>query len=277
MNYFLSFFSLVFYCFPLIAQQTSKVEEANSSKKEIRQQKKQERLAETTRYFVLELMGTQRSVQDQATSNQIYDGFGGGIGFGGVQSRQDIRQAFRALGGYNGLTSFAGVTSHDFWGNFSYAVLRQLNKTNNYKFYLGGQADILSQVRYTPALGNSGLHWELVGSLGLATRYEQKLKIPWINKSVQVFGQAHLPLLAYVSRPIYGITIDGMMQHFIRPIGRIQRFDAELGMQFPIRKNNLNQFRISYQWDILRWRDNEVQRVLTGQHHLNFALLVKMI
>ncbi|MEM9847039.1 MAG: hypothetical protein AAF847_04060, partial [Bacteroidota bacterium] len=65
--------------------------------------------------------------------------------------------------------------------------------------------------------------------------------------------------------------------HFVSPIGRLRRFDTEFGLQFPLRKNNSNQLRISYQWDILRWRDNEVQRVITGQHHLNLALLVRMI
>ncbi|MEM0993093.1 MAG: hypothetical protein AAGI49_08645, partial [Bacteroidota bacterium] len=229
----------------LNAQQATRKEQ-RIDKKEVRKQKKAARLAATTSYFVLELMGTQRSVQDQATSNQIYDGFGGGIGFGSVRTRAKIRHEYRVLGGYNGLKSFAGIISHDFWGNFSYATLQQLNDNGNYKYYLGGQADILSQVRYTPALGNSGLHWELVGSLGIATRYEQSLKIPLINKTVQAFGQAHLPLLAYVSRPIYGITIDGMMEHFVSPIGRLRRFDTEFGLQFPLRKNNSNQLRISY-------------------------------
>jgi hypothetical protein len=110
-------------------------------------------------------------------------------------------------------------------------------------------------------------------------RYQEKLRVPFINRSVQAYGQLHLPILAYVSRPIYGVTVDGIMDQYVTSWHRLQRVDTEFGLFFPVmrRKDNPNLFRIAYQWDILRFRDNERQRVLSAQHLLSIGLFIKMI
>ncbi|MEM1325217.1 MAG: hypothetical protein AAGI23_04640 [Bacteroidota bacterium] len=247
-----------------------------AEKKEVRRAKRLAQLQETDSYFNIELLGTNRSVQDQATSNQIYNGFGGGIGLGSLRMRRDWMWEYRMTGGYNLIDSQAGRSSNDFWGDFSFAYLKQLT---NSKLYLGPQANFLSQVRYTPSLGNSSLHWELVGSLGAVGRYQDQWTLPLVNKAIQVYGQVHLPLIAYVSRPIYGVTVDGQMNQYVSSWNRLQRVDTEFGIFFPVmrRKDNPNLFRLGYQWDILRFRDNEQQRVLSAQHILTIGLFIKMI
>ncbi|MEM6698122.1 MAG: hypothetical protein AAF599_06985 [Bacteroidota bacterium] len=264
--------ALYFFC--LFFASTSLLAQNELTKKEQRKQRKQEQLNQTNRYFTLEILGTYRNVQDLATSNQIYNGFGGGIGFGGFQMRNNNIQEFRGRGGYNGISSRAGVSTDDFWGNFSYIYLRKLK---NPKFFLGGQANFLSQVRYTDILSNSSLHWELVGSLGIAARAQSPFTIPLLKKQVATYAQVYLPLIAYVSRPIYGVTVSGEMEHYVSALGRLGNTSMEFGMHFPIRKNNANRLRIAYQWDFLRWRDNEVHKVVTGQHAISIGLLVSMI
>ncbi|MEL6944318.1 MAG: hypothetical protein AAFO82_16780, partial [Bacteroidota bacterium] len=202
----------IIYLFCLLCINFSLYAQSEKTKKEQRKLRKQERLSQTNSYFVLEGIGTYRNVQDLATSNQIYNGFGGGIGFGGFQIRNNNVQEFRARGGYNGISSQAGISTDDFWGNFSYTYLRKLK---NPKFFLGGQANFLSQVRYTDALSNSSLHWELVGSLGVTARAQSPFTIPLLKKQVETYAQIYLPLIAYVNRPIYGITVSGEMEQYI--------------------------------------------------------------
>jgi len=248
-----------------------------TTKKEERQLRKQERLRETNSYFILEVLGTYRNVQDLATSNQIYDGFGGGIGFGGFRTRNNTIQEFRARGGYNSISSRAGISTDDSWGNFSYVYLKKLKKESKPSLAIGGQANILAQVRYTDALNNSSLHWEVVGSLGITARAQSPFTIPLIKKQVETYVQVYLPLIAYINRPIYGITVSGEMEQYVSTLGRLGNTNIEFGMHFPIRKNNTNRFKIAYQWDFLRWRDNEIHKVVTGQHYISFGLLVNMI
>ncbi|MEM8525382.1 MAG: hypothetical protein AAGG68_12150 [Bacteroidota bacterium] len=262
------------YLFCLLYISTSLFAQNETTKKEQRKLRQQERLQQTDSYFVLEALGTYRNVQDLATSNQIYNGFGGGIGIGGLRIRGDHFHQYRSRGGYNGISSRGGVFTDDFWGNFSYIYLRRLKNPN---FFLGGQANFLAQVRYTDALSNSSLHWELVGSLGITARAQHPFTIPFLKKQVATYAQVYVPLIAYVNRPIYGITVSGEVEQYVSTLGRLGNTNMEFGIRFPFRKNTANQLQIAYQWDFLRWRDNEIHKVVTGQHILSVGLLVNMI
>jgi hypothetical protein len=246
-------------------------------KRELRRQLREERLQQTDSYFVMEALGTFRQAQDQATSRQIYRGWGGGIGTGGLRFRDPHFHEFQARGGYNHLQSQAATLSRDFWGNFSYRYLHLIREDTPYQLWLGGQADILAQVRYTPALGNSSLHWDVVGSLGLAGRLQRAITLPIIRRDVQAFGHLHLPLLAYVNRPAAPITVSNDMQQTISTIGRLRQVTLEFGLFFPVRRDNPNHYRLSYRWELFRWRDNDEQRVITGLHLLTFGILVNTI
>ena len=247
------------------------------SKRALRQLTRQDRLDQTDSYFVIEALGTFHQAQDQALSQQIYRGWGGGVGFGNVRWRDVHYHEFQARGGYNYLRSAAYTRTHDFWGNFSYRYLRQLRPGPPWRLWIGGQADFMSRVRYTPALGNSNLHWEIVGSLGAAARVQRSIRLPLIRPEGQFYGHVHLPLLAYVNRPAAPISISGETRERVSPIGRLRKVDMEFGVFFPVRRGIPNFYRLSYRWDLFRWRDNDYQRVITGQHLLSFGLLVNMI
>lgn len=242
-----------------------------------RQERRAARLAETDSYFVAELLGSYHQVQDLATSNHIYRGWGGGLGTGSWRVRGRRFNEFRARGGYHRLLSGAGTLTHDIWTNFSYAYLIQLDRPGSRRFALGGQADILSQVRVTPALVNSQLHWEVVGSLGLVARWQGRIDLPLIEAALPVFAQAHLPLIGYVNRPELAITVADEYKHEISTVGRLRRLDVEVGALFPVRKGNPNLFRVSYHWDLFRWKDGGTDHVIAGRHYLTFGILAKMI
>lgn len=271
MRSFLFFSLFLILSTSLWSQKTGKAE-----KKAARKVERLNKLQQTDSYFTIEAIGTQRSVQDEATSQQVYDGFGGGIGLGSWRQRNNQIWEYRMIGAYNLIDSQAGTQTDDFLGDFSFAYLRQLPKE---QFFLGGQATALAQVRYTAALGNSSLHWDLVGSLGVVGRYQDEQKIPFINRIWRIYAQAHVPVLAYVSRPVYGVTVDGRMDQYVSSLHRLQRIDTEFGVFIPLfsKKDNPNLLRFAYQWDILNWRDNERQRVLTAQHLLSIGLFVKVI
>lgn len=178
----------------------------------------------------------------------------------------------------NFVTSQAGTFGFDGTMSWNYTYLKVIQNDNNkpWKFALGGKADILAQGRFIPSLGNSSIHWDGLFSIGLAGRAERAFKIPFIKKQFFFYGKAHLPLVSYVNRPIYALPAWDFPEQHIATWGRFFRIETEAGIVFRIKKDNTNLFRIGYKWDMFRFRDNNIHRVITGHHYLNFGLMTEI-
>ena len=241
-------------------------------------EKKQVKKSEQTSYLVLETAATYSSNQDLSTSNQIYSGAGVGLSLGQFKETPNTIRDYEAIGLVsNFISSQGGVSGYDWTVTMNYAHLFILNKEveQNWRIAVGPKVDFLTQVRLLPSLGNSSAHWDGMFSLGGAARVDRTIRLPLIKKDVAFYGEAHLPLVGYLNRPNYGIP-GWDVEHTFGFLGRMNRLETEFGLIMPIRKDNPNLFRISYNWDVFNYRDNDIYKVTTGHHALGFALLINI-
>lgn len=243
-----------------------------------KREKRIEKRSLNTSFLVLETAATYSNSQDLSTSNQIYNGAGIGLSTGILKQTPKSIRDYEILGlGSNFISSQGGVSGYDFTVAMNYGYLFILNQgeNNSWRIAAGPKLDFLTQVRYLPALGNSGAHWDGLLTLGAAGRVDKTIQLPLIKKDVRFYAEAHLPIGGYINRPSYAIP-GWEVIHQAAIIGNMVRLETETGIIFPLRKDNVNAFRISYNWDFFRFRDNEVYRVITGHHALGLSLMVKI-
>lgn len=246
-------------------------------KRENRRAERQQKKSEQTSYLVLETAATYSNNQDFSTSNQIYRGAGIGLSIGEYKETPNSIRDYEGLGLVNNfISSQGGVSGFDWTIAMNYGHLFILNDgTSNWRIAAGPKVDFLTQVRLLLALGNSAAHWDGMFTAGAAGRVDKTVTLPLIKKSVNFYGEAHLPLVGYLNRPSYGIP-GWEVIHQVGYIGKMTRLETEVGIITPFRQDNPNQLRISYNWDFFRFRDNEIYRVITGHHALSIALLVRI-
>ncbi len=240
--------------------------------------KRQVKKSEQTSYLVLETGVTYSNNQDLSTSNQIYNGAGLGLSIGKFKESPKVIKDSETIGVVNNfISSQGGVSGFDWTVTSNYGHLFILNREaeQNWRVAVGPKVDALGQVRLIPSLSNSSIHWDAMFSLGAAARVDRTIRLPLIKKEVSFYGEAHLPLVGYLNRPSYAIP-GWEIEHTFGFIGRMNRLETEFGLIMPIRKNNPNLFRISYNWDVFNYRDNDIYKVTTGHHALSFALLVNL-
>lgn len=248
-----------------------------AEKKQARKEKREERKDNQTYFLILETAATYSNNQDLSTSNQLYNGAGVGLSLGELKFKPKTIQDYEVVGlGTNFISSQAGLSGYDFTVTMNYGHLFILDKQpKDWRIAVGPKLDFLTQVRLLPALDNSSAHWDGMLTLGAAARVDKTIQLPLIRKEVQFYSEAHLPIAGYINRPSFGIP-GWEIQHQVAYIGNMFRLETESGIIFPIGRNNKNAFRISYNWDFFRYRDNEVYRVITGHHALGFGLMVRL-
>lgn len=248
-----------------------------TERKQERKAKKELKKENQTSFLILETAATYSNNQDLSTSNQLYNGPGTGLSLGKYKETPKTIRDYEILGlGANFISSQGGVSGYDFTVAMNYNYLFILDsKPNDWRIAVGSRLDFLTQVRVLLPLGNSGAHWDGLLTLGAAARVDKTILLPLIHKDVQFYSEAYLPITGYINRPSYGIPGWEVIHQFAY-IGNMFRIETENGIIFPIGRNNNNAFRISYNWDFFRYRDNEVYRVITGHHALGFGLMVKL-
>ena len=216
--------------------------------------------------------------QDLAMSNQIYEGFGLQLVLDGILFTPKSIREFDFSGGFNLGTSQGGITGFDvpLRASYAYQFIVQDFENHKWRIAIGPQAEILGQMRIFSSLGNSSFNWDGVGSVGASLRIDRDWTVPFIKKEIGVYGRMYLPLIAYVNRPNYGVTTWDVPNQTVTTLGKFFRTTAEIGYAMPVSKGSENLFSVNYRWDMFRFRDNEVYKVVTGHHSLNFTLMVKM-
>jgi len=248
----------------------------NVDKKEQRKAKKELRLSETTKYFNIGFVFSKSNVLDERMSSLVQSGSGIGLYAGGKTYRKNKVREYSMQAGYERLLSPYDMLSHQIWTQFNYTHLYQLPKRNDYIFAVGPVANIVSNTRVTKDLSNNIVNWELLGSIGIAAYYEQAIRRSGRFSAWVFFADAQVPFLYYVSRPNYAIS-SPVWRDNVKITGGANRVNAQVGLIIPVRKNNPNLYRISYQWTFLHNKDNEFQKVVNGRHALVFIFLINAI
>lgn len=228
------------------------------------------------KYSFTELIGSYQQVQDYSMSRQVYRGIGGGLGFGDSKTTSNGLQYYFNRFMYGGLRSQGGVYTNQMRGHFGFG--RLWNIGYGPLMQLGFHTDLLAQVRITPRLSNSSLHWDLVGSLGAGFRLSEHVKLPLLKNPIPCFVQVTLPLVAYINRPLYAIILSAGQEqdHQLGFLGPFFRTTMELGFRFPTPNYRLSdQMRLSYQWDYFSWRGGqEGYTVATAAHSIHLAFIL---
>ena len=269
-NYFFIILALTFLSNPTYGQLKERL-------KNYRLKREQKKIDQVS-YLVLETGGAYSINQDLSASNQIYKGAGFGLSIGQYIERPKTIRDYEILGLTNQFNkSQSGVSSFDWTVTMNYGYLFILNHEDEKKWRIaiGPKLDFLTQFRLIPALGNSSTYWDAMLTLGGVCRIDKIINLPLINKDVSFYSEAHLPIVGYLNRPSYGIPGWEILHEFAY-LGKMIRLETEVGIITPIRKDNPNLLRISYNWDFFRFQDNEVYRVVTGHHAFNLGLFVRI-
>jgi hypothetical protein len=269
--------SMTIFSSEVIAQK-SKESLSRKEKRALKKKKKALKKFNQTKYFEVGVGAVWGATQDLAMSNQVYEGFGAQLVLDGLLFTPKSIREFDMSGGVNLGTSQGGITGYDIPLRTSYAyqfIVQDLDK-HKWRIAVGPQAEILGQMRIFSSLGNSGFNWDGVGSVGASFRIDRDWTVPFIKKEIGIYGRIYLPLVAYVNRPNYGVTTWDLPNQTVTTLGNFFRATTEIGYAMPVSKGSDNLFSVNYRWDMFRFRDNEVYKVVTGHHSLNLTLMVKM-
>ena len=232
-------------------------------------------------FEIVEFGAAYRSVQDANTAESIFSGFGAFFGNGNLSWTERSIASYRSWFGYHELQSPAGVTTREVFMDFSLSYGRRIFPQAQTYLAVGGQAGLLGPARWTPALQNTEVSWEIVGGIG-----------PWMyahgglgpllgGKPWRWYAEAHVPVVAYVNRPLYGLVLEqeSSQDHQVGWIGDLLRLQAEVGIRFwrakdPCRNKPHDRWKIAYRWDLLHWQPDEGQAVTTAMHQLQFGFMI---
>lgn len=208
--------------------------------------------------------------QDQKLTDQVYDGYGGGLHMGEVSYHKRKYMEFRFMGGYEYLRSPHEYISQQFWGNLQYRYLFLLAKIHNWQVYLGPYIEALGQSRIAQNLSNNNVQWDVNGGIGPSLHVNTLLPEFIGIQGWRIFSDFSFPLASYVYRPNYALP-SLPPELGMSYIGRIVRVEWIAGVQLPASKDNFNQYRIWYRWGYLYHRDNSVQHLISGRHSMGFS------
>ncbi|MEM6633371.1 MAG: hypothetical protein AAF694_27105 [Bacteroidota bacterium] len=259
-------------------------QEVKRSKKELKQEKRQLKKArkltrrfQKVRFFGVETGGIYSQVQDTRMQSSVFDGIGGKLNLTYIsETPKGLHEVDLAGGQFAFLSPEHDESQIQNWrADINYHYLRDFRRLANDKILwrLGGAFTGLYNFRWNTRLSNSGITWDGLASLGVASHWSGKLKIPregaWDYRIT-------LPLATYVNRlPTYSLSSDGM-DHSFAPIGTFTRILSEVGISQNIGRNSPNRVRLSYTWDFYSLNESEIHDVRVATHQVLFVFLVKL-
>ena len=262
----------------------SHAQDVKRSKKELKQEKKQLKKAkrltrrfQKVRYFAVETGLTYSQSQDTRSESSIFDGIGGRLNLiYSSQTPKGLHEVDLAGGQFAFLSPPHDESQIQNWrADINYHYLRNFRSLAQDKIMwrIGGAFTGVYNFRWNTRLSNSGVAWDGLASLGLASHWSGKLKIPWEGAWDY---RLTLPLASYVNRlPTYSLSSDGM-DHSFAPIGKLTRILSEIGISQNLGRNTPNRIRLSYTWDFYSLNESEIHDLHVANHQLLVAFLVKL-
>lgn len=251
------------------------------TKKEIRKAKKAEKKAASRRYMMLGLGSGWYTFQDLQMSEGIYSGPGVLAEWRRWElypkAKHDIIW-FRFVGGLT--TAFhEGAETQVAQPEFRYTYTRNIAKWGPEEKHIirfGGYISAMANFRNNPSLGNSANHWDIMPSIGPAVDIDIPFVLP-LFKTQSLFNyQLGTSIFAYNnSLPSYSLSGGESSNHYW-VFGRQGRLMSEASLIIPIRKSNSNLFKLTYNWELLGYKDSDIHKARFGQHNLSFTLMVNL-
>ena len=266
--------------FPRLGQAQDDKRTKQELKQEKRQLKKARRLTrrlQKERYIGFEVGGLYNQSQDTRMESSVFDGIGGRIQLVySSQTPKGLHEVDMAAGQFAFLSPPHDESTIQNWrGDLNYHYLRNIKSLAQDKIMwrLGGAFVGTFNFRWNTRLSNSGVTWDGLGSLGIASHWSGKLNI--LREGAWDY-RFTLPLASYVNRlPTYSLSSDGLDNSFA-PIGKLTRVLSEVGISQKLGRNSPNRMRLSYTWDFYSLNESEIHDVRIANHQLLFVLLIKL-
>jgi hypothetical protein len=144
-------------------------------------------------------------------------------------------------------------------------------KWDKFRYWIGGNASILSTVRYHTAFGNNAYNYDVLLSIGPTGLIERDFKLK--KRTITLQYIATLPVLAMASRPAFSSpqpesfyeNPDKIFQSALQSLelyswNKFFRFKNQFVLVYPIQTSNVIQ--LSYTWDfysISKIKQNKIQ------------------
>ncbi|MFP4064341.1 MAG: hypothetical protein ACLFS0_02405 [Bacteroidales bacterium] len=220
---------------------------------------------------------------DQKMSNLYYDGPGGILSFA-IHRRSATHisewHLARATFQYS-RPHHESTLLYNFSGGTRFVYLRRLEPRGAFRFYGGGQVDLTSDFRVIPAMGNSSLFANAMGSL--QPRVDISYALLMFDREWNFDFSLAASLIGYnMGFPDYGssyrIGDDGGIslqnfESFLTHPGNTAQISSGIFYRHSFgNEYNPNWCRIGYNWDYLRVNGNHDLRLYNVRHQLVLEL-----
>ena len=220
---------------------------------------------------------------DQKMSNLYYGGPGGVLSFAlhrRAPSHISEWHFARATFQYS-RPEHENSLVYNFAGGARYVHLRRLEPRGPFRFYAGGQADLTGDFRIIPAMGNSFLFANALGSL--QPRVDVSYALLLFDREWHFDYSLAASLIGYnLGFPEYGTSYrigeDGgstlqNMESFLTHPGNTAQISSSVFYRHSFgNEYNPNWFRIGYNWEYLRLDGNHELRLYNVRHQVVLEL-----
>ncbi|SEJ02905.1 hypothetical protein SAMN05192553_10224 [Cyclobacterium xiamenense] len=170
------------------------------------------------------------------------------------------------------------ITSY--WNEISYSSLFLLRESDLGNWWLGPSLSNLIHVRFAPRWDNSSINYDFTGNLQAAFQHRRSFK--FVGKNMIANIRMNLPLIGYITRPIYAGVPDFLDQErgfesqlfentSISWLGNFPRIQFDNFVAFPIAGGN--KIQLIYNWEYYSFQDpNPVQ---TASHTVGINFLMR--
>ncbi len=220
---------------------------------------------------------------DQKMSNLHYSGPGGVLSFAlHRRTPSHISEWHFARGTFHySRPHHENSLVYNFSGGTRYVHLRRLDPRGPFRFYAGAQADLTADFRIIPAMGNSFLFANAVGSL--QPRMDISYPLLLFNRELHFDFSLAASLIGYnLGFPGYGTSYrigeDGgstlqNLESFLTHPGNTAQISSGIFYRHSFgNEYNPNWCRIGYNWDYLRMDGNHDLRLYNVRHQFVLEL-----
>lgn len=243
------------------------------SAKELRQNKRAERKANTKKYrSPIMVYPVYWGIQDTRTTPGVYRVLGGGAAIRMMRIAPKYRLE------HNGQFNI-GLGRPNFENGaiqYSTQFLFETHYLRPYKesFFIGLHASGLQVSRITPALSNSSFASDAAFGIGPAVRWKDKVNL--LKKETVFSLTLGVPFISYVNRvPEFGLSFSGT-NSFIAPIGRFNKLSFRIDAKRQHKKSTENTINYFYRWEYYGMEEFDgLHNLRLASHQIGFHLWIK--
>lgn len=164
--------------------------------------------------------------------------------------------------------------THSAAAQFGFDYLKQLK--NKKQFWIGGNVQINSNIRFYSHLGNNAFQYEIFPTIGISSVYKTDFQL--FGKKIALDASLKLPIIgALMAAPKYTTSFDELKIKVV-PLGKMVNPQTSVFINLPANKRFPNrQHRIGYEWNMNSFGRGNDRRMTMATHTLCFIATLDKI